>query len=107
MESEFSGTSISECIKLISKNCNDSMELYEGKVIQADPIKIQLTADMKIILTKSELRIPETFRDHSVSATFNSVSGTLKINAGLKEGDKVMLLTFPHLNMHSIVIDRE
>ena len=107
MDSDFSGTSISEYIQRIVELCHGPMELYGGTVIQTNPIKIQLV-DKKITLSQYDLLIPETFRDHSVSATFNSTSGTLKINAGLKKDDKVTLLTFSDSkNMKSIVIDRE
>lgn len=107
MDSDFSGTSITEYIQRIVELNNGRMELYWGTVIQTNPIRIQLV-DPKITLGQYDLLIPETFRDHSVSATFNSTSGTLKINAGLKKDDKVIVLSFGDSgNMKSIVIDRK
>lgn len=98
--------SMREMIAQIAKGAEQSAEVVQGTVISGSPIKISLVNDAKVILTSTDLIVPQHLSSYSVSADISggSVSGsvsahnhrsvTLKINNSLQSGDKVHLLSF-------------
>lgn len=51
------------------------IELMQGKVIQADPLRIQMTNDDKLIITDRITIVPRHLTDYTVEATFAAGSG--------------------------------
>ena len=63
--------------QMIQKMTPSSMDVVTGKVLSANPLKIQLVNDEKIILTKEVLCIPRHLTDYSTTADVILGAGTI------------------------------
>lgn len=99
-------------LETIKKAAQDAMNASEpstflyGTVTSANPLKIQVDSDKKLTLTKDFLVVGKSLQDREVEMEFDmetdrdeygrtyAIKGkkTIKINNGLKAGDKVILL---------------
>lgn len=83
--------------------------LLEGEVISSSPLKIRLKKNVKLIIPKELLVVPEYLTNRTINCNvsasyistateeFNNVSSndvSITINNALKIGDKVMLISF-------------
>ncbi|MDD3029890.1 MAG: DUF2577 domain-containing protein [Alphaproteobacteria bacterium] len=56
--------------------------VLHGVVVSASPVKIQVTSDAKLLLTESNLFIPEHLTDHQVKISVSGGSGSTSSNDG-------------------------
>ncbi|MBO5610563.1 MAG: DUF2577 domain-containing protein [Eubacterium sp.] len=104
-QDESSATSISELIKTIANGSVSTSDVYEGTVTSADPIKITLVNDAKIVLSSANLVVPEHLRKKTVTFTVAGYTKTITIREALASGDKVYLLTYNNGKKY-FVLDR-
>lgn len=104
-QDESTSTSVSELIKKIAGDSISISDVYEGSVTSANPLKITLVNDEKIILSSVNLVVPEHLRNKTVSVTFNGVTKSITIFEALKSGDKVYLLSYNNGKKY-FVLDR-
>lgn len=74
-----------------------------GKVISADPLKIQV--EQKLILSKAQLILTRNVTDYEIDMTVNGVRNFQKVHNHLNAGEEVMLMQVPGGQVY-IVIDR-
>jgi len=116
--------------QLIQEMTPEAMEIIQGRVVSASPLKIQAINDDKLILTENIICLPrhlstyKTTVDISLgSGAINSVTGSdnghthslvtyaitgasMTVYNGLKAGDTVYILSFNHRKKYYI-LDRE
>jgi hypothetical protein len=83
-------TSIRELIANIAQNVEISVEVIQGTVTKVNPLKVTLVNDTKIVLTSTDLIIPQHLTSHEVSID----GSTVTVDNSLKKGEKVHLLSF-------------
>lgn len=82
--------SVRELIAQIANEARRASEVVQGAVASSSPLKITLLNDTKVILTSTDLIVPQHLTKHSLSVNGEKV----KIDNSLKSGDKVHLLSF-------------
>lgn len=82
--------SIRELIANIAQNVEISVEVIQGTITKVNPLKVTLVNDTKIVLTSTDLIIPQHLTAHKVSIDGSMVT----VDNSLKKGEKVHLLSF-------------
>ncbi len=78
-------------IVLQAIEAGDPCDVIPGTVLKENPIEIQI--DQKIILTKTQIILPEHFTDHTTDMNIPGVGEvSVLIKSGLKSGQRVLLL---------------
>jgi hypothetical protein len=82
--------SMRELIAYIANEAKQVAEVVQGTVTSSSPLKITLLNDAKVILTSTDLIVPQHLTVHTLSVNGDKV----KIDNSLKSGNKVHLLSF-------------
>lgn len=85
------------------------IELMRGMVLDAKPLKIQMTGDEKLIINERVAVVPKHLTDYEAEAEFVSEgvrsSGRLTVHHALKTGEQVLVLALNQGKLF-LVIDR-
>lgn len=80
---------------------SNSTEVVVGKVIKTSPLEIQVTNDSKLVVTESNVYVPDHLTNYSVSIHISgSIDGhsigtrSCTVNNALKRGDEVYMLAY-------------
>lgn len=83
-----------------------------GKVMKTSPLEIQVSNDAKLVVTESNVFVPDHLTNYSVSI---HISGTIDghsigtrsctVNNALKKGDEVYMLSYENGSLY-FVLDR-
>ena len=74
-----------------------NMEVLQGKVIQENPLEIQMAGDEKYIVSEEVTAVPEHLRNYETTVVMPSdtgkfFSGKITVKNALKKGDDVYVL---------------
>lgn len=86
-----SETSLKQIFQSMSVN---GIELMQGTVISASPLKIQITNDEKLILNERIAIVPWHLTDYTTHATFTVGGGALDAQTNLVDGHTHQLETY-------------
>lgn len=82
-------------LKQIFQSMNvNGIELMQGTVISASPLKIQITNDEKLILNERIAIVPWHLTDYTTQATFTVGGGALDAQTNLVDGHTHQLETY-------------
>ncbi|MCD8364693.1 MAG: DUF2577 domain-containing protein [Clostridiales bacterium] len=94
--SDTGSTSIKQ---LIQSMTGGEVGIYQGEVISASPLKIQIVNDSSLIITEANTYIPRHLTNYSTTVNITNGSGSdntgasMTVHNALKSGDTVHILS--------------
>lgn len=106
MNGDVKGTSLKELLQGMMPNTAD---LLQGTVMSTNPLRIQMTNDSKLIISKLSAVIPKHLTNYTVTVEISDSSGkknaAITVQNALKIGDKVHLIALQNGKKY-FVLDR-
>ncbi len=81
---------------LIQGMSGGEVQIYQGTVTSASPLKIQIVNDSSLIISSANTYVPQHLTNYTVTVSIDGsdISGaTMTVNGALKKGDKVHILS--------------